>query len=56
MTKQIIRHIDGQVLYECVAETFREAVERAVGEEVSLEGADLRDANLRGANLTAGER
>jgi len=51
MTKQIIRHIDGQVLYECVAETFREAVERAVGEEVSLEGANLVDVNLRGADL-----
>ncbi len=56
MTNQIIRHIDGHMLYTCEAETLREAVERAVRERVSLEGANLGSASLdgtylRGANL-----
>lgn len=51
MTNQIIRHIDGHLLYTCEAESQREAVGRAVGEGVSLEGADLRGADLRGADL-----
>ena len=51
MTNQIIRHIDGHALYECEAGSLREAVEQAVREEVSLEGANLMGADLRWADL-----
>ena len=51
MTNQIIRHIDGHALYECEAGSLREAVEQAVREEVSLEGANLMGADLRWAYL-----
>ena len=38
-------------IFSCEAETLREAVEKAVAEGVSLEGADLFEADLSGAGL-----
>lgn len=51
MTKQVIRSIGGRVLYECEADSLRQAVAQAVAKRVNLHSADLRDADLRDADL-----
>ena len=52
MPKQTIRRWDNyRVLYECEADTLKEAVVRAVKEKVSLAYANLSNANLSNANL-----
>ena len=38
-------------LYECEADSLKEAIVKAVAERADLQCADLGDANLRGANL-----
>ena len=52
MTKQIIKNVGGKIIYECEAETFKEAIEEAVKKGVSLEYADLLKTNFTNANLT----
>ena len=48
MKQHTIYHIDGSVLHEGEAETFREFVEK---NKMKLGGANLRGANLSGADL-----
>lgn len=51
MTKQVIRDKSGNVLFECEADTLKEAVEKAVRSGRALHGANLTCANLRRADL-----
>ncbi len=44
-----------EAIYECEADSIREAVERAVSDSVSLTGADLTGADLTGADLTGAD-
>jgi hypothetical protein len=51
MIYEIKYYTTGEVIYSTEAESLREAVEKAVRSNVSLQGAYLRHADLRGANL-----
>jgi hypothetical protein len=51
MIYEIKYYTTGEVIYSTEAESLREAVEKAVRSNVSLQGADLRGADLRGADL-----
>jgi hypothetical protein len=48
---QIKSRFDGQVLYDCEAETMLECLQEAVKSRAYLAGANLAGANLAGANL-----
>ncbi len=50
-TKHIIRNSGGVEIYTCEAESFKEAVEKAVSSGAYLSGAYLRGADLSGAYL-----
>ena len=49
--------IDGNVLFEheCVGNTLRKTVEKAVSEDISLHGAFLRGSDLRGSDLSGSD-
>jgi uncharacterized protein YjbI with pentapeptide repeats len=47
-----IKNLYGRILYECEAESIKEAVEKAVKEGVSLYKAILIGENLKGINLS----
>ena len=51
MKIQIKNRYTEEVIYECEAESLKEAVEKAVKEKADLSEANLREADLRGANL-----
>ena len=51
MKIQIKCRFSFKVLFECEAESTREAVEKAIKEGADLRGADLRGAGLQGAGL-----
>lgn len=51
MKIQIKNRYTDEVIYECEAETIKEAVEKAVKEKANLWKANLSGADLRGANL-----
>ena len=51
-TKHIIRNSGGVEIYTCEAESFKEAVEKAVSSGAYLREADLRGAYLSGAHLS----
>jgi uncharacterized protein YjbI with pentapeptide repeats len=46
-----IKHISGKIIWNCEAESFKDAVELAVAQNINLEAANLQGANLQGANL-----
>ena len=46
-----IKSIKGKVLYECSCNTYKEALEKAVRDNVDLSFANLSGLNLAGANL-----
>ena len=49
---KILSWQNGECIYECDAQTKREAVQAAVQAGVSLRNANLRNANLRNADLS----
>jgi Family of unknown function (DUF5758)/Pentapeptide repeats (8 copies) len=49
--KIIIKSIVGSVLFECDADSLKDALVAAVRQRADLQGAYLRDAYLRGADL-----
>ena len=49
---QIKNRYTEEVIYECEAESLKEAVEKAVKEKADLSEANLREADLRGADLS----
>ncbi len=53
MIIQIKNRWYGNVIFECEADSIREACEKAVTERKSLSAADLRAADLSAANLSA---
>ena len=53
--KIVIKHWNGTVIFECEADSIREACEKASSEGTLLSGADLRDADLSGAVLSGAD-
>ena len=49
MVRQILNRWDDAVLWECEAETVKDAIHAAIAAGANLRGADLRGANLTGA-------